>query len=173
MTRRVSALALYSTAAAALAVSLTAAAPFTRNALKWPPWLSIESPVNSFDAPSRSAALLVHTSLREGEAQLGDLTGAAEGLVNGARRSVPLHFDATSHPNVFAVRRQWPDGGAWVLRISLKSTTAIIALDRSGSVASTRIPGTQSGNFLLPRVVESRDIDSALAEAARRNVVTR
>src|SRR5438105_10626252 len=99
----------------------TATAAFTApSAAKWPPWLSIESPVNPFDPTARGAAFLVHAVFREGQAQLSDISGTAEGLVDGSRRSIALRFDATGRPGVFAVRRQWPSDGKWLLRIALQ-----------------------------------------------------
>ena len=135
----------------------------------WPPWLSIESPVNPSDPSVRGAAMLIHTALREGPAQLADLTGTAEGIVSGARRTIALRFDLTAHPNTFALRRQWPTEGTWVLRVSLRTTTAIVTLDRSGEVASVRIPTQlQANGSPIPRAVTEREVDSALAEAAKR-----
>ena len=75
---------------------------------KWPPWISIESPVNPYDPTSRGALLLVHAAVREGQSQVSDVSGSAEGIVNGVRKSVPLHFDATGKADVYALRRQWP-----------------------------------------------------------------
>jgi hypothetical protein len=91
-------------------LSATAAVAAPTHA-KWPPWLSIEAPVNPFDPASRGAVLLVHAAVREGQTQVSDLDGSAEGLVNGARKSVKLRFDTTSHPNVYALRQQWPTDG--------------------------------------------------------------
>jgi hypothetical protein len=61
---------------------LAAGAAVTASAalLKWPPWISIESPVNPFDAAAHGAVLLVHATFREGPAQVSDLSGTAEGL---------------------------------------------------------------------------------------------
>ena len=152
-----------------LALVATTAAFTAPSVIKWPPWLSIESPVNPFDATARGAELLVHATFREGQAQLADLTGSAEGLVNGVRRSVPLRFDATNRPSVFALRRQWPTEGSWVLRIALKSTTAIVTIDRDGSVGAVRVPIEQMANGdRVPRAVDAKEIDSMLAEAAKR-----
>lgn len=137
-------------------------------ALKWPPWLSIESPVNPFDPDARGAVLLVHTAVREGRTSVADLSGSAEGLVRGVRRSVPLRFDATSRPDVYAVRRQWPSDGTWLLRITLlRNTTALVTLDGAGNVASTRVPTRMNSGIALPRPVGAAEIDSALALAAR------
>jgi hypothetical protein len=137
-------------------------------ALKWPPWLSIEAPVNPFDPDARGAVLLVHTAVREGRTSVADLSGSAEGLVRGARRSVPLRFEATSRPDVYAVRRQWPSDGTWLLRITLlRGTTALVTLDGAGNVASARVPTRMSSGMALPRPVAAAEIDSALALASR------
>jgi len=154
---------------AALFAVATATAAFTTPATaKWPPWLSIESPVNPFDPTARGAALLVHAAFREGQAQLSDVSGTAEGIVNGARRSIHLRFDSTGRPGVFAVRRQWPSEGTWLLRIALRQTTAIVTLDRGGNVASVRVPTELASGNQIPRPVGAKEIDSTLAEAARR-----
>ncbi|HEY4130454.1 MAG TPA: hypothetical protein VGM50_07540 [Gemmatimonadaceae bacterium] len=158
---------LLSSAAVALVAALTAAA--SPSFLKWPAWISIESPVNPYDATTRSALLLVHAQFREGNARLADLNGTAEGLVNGARRRVPLHFDSTSHLNVFGLRRQWPTEGTWLLRINLRTTTALVSLGKDGNVASTRIPMENARDGMsLPRGVSTKDVDSMLADAAKR-----
>ena len=151
-----------------LALSAATAAFATPASAKWPPWLSIESPVNPFDPTARGAAFLIHAVFREGQAQLSDVSGTAEGLVNGARRSIPLRFDSTGRPGVFAVRRQWPSDGSWLLRIALQHTTAIVTLDRAGNVASVRVPTEMASGSQIPRPVAAREIDSTLAEAARR-----
>ena len=78
-----------------MALVLSTTAFVTPNIPKWPPWLSIESPVNPYDSSARGALLLVHATFREGPSQLTDLSGTAEGIVNGARRSVSLRFDTS------------------------------------------------------------------------------
>jgi hypothetical protein len=151
-----------------MALATATAAFVTPASVKWPPWLSIESPVNPFDPTARGAAFLVHAVFREGQAQLSDISGTAEGLVNGARRSISLHFDSTGRPGVFAVRRQWPSDGSWLLRIALQHTTAIVTLDRAGNIASVRVPTALASGSQIPRPVDAKEIDSTLAEAARR-----
>jgi len=148
---------------AVAALSLTIAIP------KWPPWLSIESPVNPYDPSARGALLLVHATFREGPSQLSDISGSAEGIVNGARRSVPLRFETTSRPDVYSLKRQWPAEGRWVLRIALRSTTAVVTLDSQGNVASTQVPTvTNSNGDKVPRAVTSREVDSVLTATAKR-----
>src|SRR4051812_45003645 len=109
-----------------LALIATASAFSTPMPKKWPPWISIESPINPFDATVHDAVLLVHASFREGPSQLSDVSGTAEGLVNGVRRSMPLRFEDTGRPNTYSLRRQWPAQGSWLARINLRTTTAIV-----------------------------------------------
>ncbi|MFI5232898.1 MAG: hypothetical protein ACHQSE_10355 [Gemmatimonadales bacterium] len=151
-----------------LALALGTAAFARPVALRWPPWLSIESPVNPFDRESRGAVFLVHATIRDGVPVLADLSGSAEGVVNGSRRSMPVHFDTTSRPGVFAVRKQWPSDGTWLLRVSFHATTAIVVLGRDGDVVSVRVPTQLQGGSEIPRAVAAREIDSTLAAAARR-----
>ncbi|HEV7703326.1 MAG TPA: hypothetical protein VGO46_03495 [Gemmatimonadaceae bacterium] len=150
-----------------LVVSLFALTAATKPAhAKWPPWLSIEAPVNPFDGSLRGVVCLVHAATHEGAPDISALSGTAEGLVGGARRSIPLKLDATSSAGVFAVRKQWPSDGAWVLKISLSSTTAIVALDRNDNVARVQIPTMLAEGRPIPRAVMARDIDSTLSVAS-------
>ncbi len=150
------------------AAAVATATPVAGHHFKSPAWISIEAPVNPYDASVRGAALLVHVALHDGTPAAGDLNGSAEGLVAGVRRTVPLRFDATSRPGIFAVRRQWSAEGTWLLRIGFSSTTAIVSLDRDGNVAGARIPTTLGSGIQLPRPVSGREIDSTLTFAARR-----
>ena len=154
--------------AAIMALSIASTA-FVTPLPKWPPWLSIESPVNPYDPTARGALLLVHATFREGDSQLSDVSGSAEGIVNGARRSVPLRFEATRRPNVYALRQQWPTEGRWVLRIALKTTTALVTIDQAGHVGTVEVPMYTTGTGdRVPREVTSRDVDSLLNATARR-----
>ena len=154
------------TSLAAAFLAVTAAAAPAR--AKWPPWLSIESPVNPFDRSLDGSVLLVHAATHDGVPNLSDVSGSAEGIVNGARRSVALHFDAIARPGVFALRKQWPAEGTWLLRISLASTTALVSLDGAGRVSGVNIPATFAEGRPIPRAVVARDIDSTLMVASVR-----
>jgi hypothetical protein len=79
-------------AAAAACLILGAAAPSFG-----PPWISIETPPNPFDRESKGALLVVHT-FHHGTPIASGVTGTAEGIVSGARRSVALSFQSTSRP---------------------------------------------------------------------------
>lgn len=141
---------------------LAAATPSTAALRKSPAWLSIEAPVSPYDRNARGATFLVHGRLVTGDARLGDLSGSAEGLVNGARRTVPIHFEAMPTPGTFAVRKEWPSQGAWLVRITLHETTALVMLDAAGNVASSRVPTVDRGDLPLPRPVPATEIDSIL-----------
>jgi len=151
------------TLVAALLATSTAAAHVRA---KWPPWLSIESPVNPYDGSVTGAVLLVHAATREGTPTLSDVSGAAEGVVNGERRTIALRLDATSRPGVFAVRRQWPSEGTWLLRFSLASTTALVSLDGADRVTGVSVPTRMADGRPIPRAVVARDIDSTLMVAS-------
>lgn len=151
-----------------LALALGSAAFALPALVKSPAWLSIESPVNPFDRDNSGALLLVHAMTHDGPGKFADLNGTAQGVVNATRRSVPLRFDATSKPGIFAVRKQWPSEGTWLLQIEFYSTTAIVVLDHDGSVASVRVPTERQNGNQIPRAVAAKEIDSTLAAAARR-----
>ena len=99
------------------------------------------------------------------------MTGTAEGLVDGKRQSVPLSFTPTSKPGFFAVKKQWPSEGAWVLVITARdlgrSTSALI---EPGPNGQAKILSPRS---FAPQHVPAAEIESALQRlAARLNATT-
>ena len=46
------------------------------------------------------------------------ITGTAEGVVNGARRSVPLRLVPAAAAGAFAVSHDWPPEGVWVVSLT-------------------------------------------------------
>jgi hypothetical protein len=134
-----------------------------------PPWISIETPPNPYDAASRGAFLVVHT-FHHGQAVASGVTGTAEGIVGGARRSMPLSFDTTSRPGTYALRKQWPSEGIWMLVISTggqaQGITALVDIDPSGDAGRVRVPTRRSGQWELPVQVTARDITAALEARA-------
>jgi hypothetical protein len=158
---------------AAVTASVTAAvatpSPTAPVARKQPPWVSIESPANPYDPATRNAAFLVHALARENTPATRDVMGTAEGLVGGARKTIPLRLDPTSQPGVFAVARQWPTDGTWLVRISLHNTSALINVDRSGNITRVTVPTTPATarTMMLPRAVTAGEIDAMLASAAK------
>src|SRR5687768_12861912 len=157
--------------AATLAVLTSVAAiALGASSMFGPPWISIETPPNPYDRASRGAFLVVNT-FHHGNASAAGVTGTAEGLVDGARRSVPLSFDATSRPGSYALRKQWPTDGVWMLVINTggrkEGATALVEIGAGGEVATVRVPTRQQGEWQIPAEVTAADIDHALGTRAR------
>ena len=124
-----------------------------------PPWISIEYPPSPYDATTREAFLLVHT-FHHGTPIVAPVTGKAEGIVAGERRSVTLKLSGTSRTGVYALNKQWSSDGAWVLFITANQgpnddVTAIVELAANGQVASVRVPTEQRGSWKIPSDVSS------------------
>lgn len=45
------------------------------------------------------------------------LTATAIGVVNGERREIALKLEPLATPGMFALSRQWPSEGRWVIRV--------------------------------------------------------
>jgi len=157
---------------AASSFALAAAAPTFG-----PPWISIETPPNPFDATSRGAFLVVHT-YHHGEVVASGVSGSAEGIVSGSRRTIPLVFDTTTRRGSYALRKQWPTEGTWMLVINTggraQGVTALVDISSQGDVAGVRVPTRRSSDgWDLPQQVTARDIDAALETRVSRALSTR
>ena len=82
---------------------------------------TIGNPVASQDYQAKAAAFVFRT---EGcaEPAKAQISGTAEGLVKGARRSFALKVAAMTRSGVYAVYQNWPAEGEWV--VNLKGTCA-------------------------------------------------
>ncbi len=154
-------------ALAALAGVLLAAPAF---GVKGPPWISIELPANPYDRSTRDAFLLVH-AFHHGTAMGFIVSGTAEGVVNGERRSLKLDFTGTAREGVYALKRTWPKEGTWTLVIKTNqgpddAATAVVDLGPDGDVASIRVPTMQRGEWTVPAPVSLGEIDAALRARA-------
>ena len=140
--------------AALLAPALAAACP---------PQITVERP----SAASDSTFVLVHASPG---CQRGTVTvtGTAEGLVEGQRRSMPLDVAATGTAGVYRVRRQWPRTGVWVLRLVVHvgegSATALVGVGASGEIEAVR--QQDPARRIYPCLTEA-DVDAMLRTLAR------
>ncbi|HVH66776.1 MAG TPA: hypothetical protein VM716_02835 [Gemmatimonadales bacterium] len=133
---------------------------------KGPPWISIELPANPYDESTRDAFLLVH-SFHHGTAIGYIVTGTAEGIVGGERRSVKLEFTETKREGVFALKRSWPTQGTWTLVIKANqgpddAATAVVDLGAEGEVVAVRVPTMRRGRWTVPAPVAMAAIDAAL-----------
>src|SRR5437870_3083958 len=118
---------------------------------------TIGSPVASQDFQTKSAAFVFRT---EGcaEPAKAQITGTAEGLVKGARRSVALKVMASSKPGVYAVYQSWPAEGEWVVNLKGSCANAIAgALVPVGPKGFIR----ESSKF-FPRPATGEEIDNSL-----------
>jgi hypothetical protein len=161
-------------ALATSALVLTAAAtPGSGAAPFGPPWISIEYPPSPYDRTTRDAFLLVH-AFHHGTPINLPVSGSAEGIVSGRRRSLPLRFTPTSREGVFALTRQWGLEGTWSLVISVSqggpddAATAVVDLGSDGRVASVRVPTEKRAGYEIPapRRVTMEEVERALLARA-------
>jgi hypothetical protein len=147
---------------ALMTLGVSAAAPVSIG----PPWISIEYPPSPYDASTRDAFLLVHT-FHHGTPIVAPVTGKAEGIVAGQRRSVSLKFGGTSRSGVYALTKQWPSEGTWVLFITASQgpdddVTAVVELGTNGQVAAVRVPTEPRGSWKIPADVSASERESIL-----------
>lgn len=157
--------------ALAAALNISFAAPISAPAAG-PPWISIEYPVNPYDAATRDAFLVVH-AFHHGTPMAFPVSGTAEGLVNGQRRSITLEFQQASRTGEYALRKQWPDQGTWTLVIGVMQraedrVTAIVELGTDGQVAKVNVPTRREKGWVIPARVVMADVDAGLRARAGR-----
>lgn len=136
-----------------------------------PPWISIEHPVNPYDQTTRGAYLVVH-AFHHGTPTGFPVTGTAEGLVNGQRRTVKLEFKSTSRTGAYALARQWPSEGTWSLVITVAQgpgdgVSAIVDIGTSGEVARVQVPTRQQDNYTVPAKISMTDVEASLRARSR------
>jgi len=134
--------------------------------------LSVEAPNASSGSHVKDAALIVRTFGCHTPADAA-ITASAEGLVNGKRQSVKLDLapDATG---VYAIKKQWPSEGAWVVTVSGAyngmTCSLLVELGPNGSVRpDTKIAeGQLKGKYARAerRKFTDKEIDSALQSLA-------
>jgi hypothetical protein len=133
-----------------------AAAPLFAGALT----LVLADPGASPDAQTKHAAVVVRTTACTSPEKTV-VTAAAEGLVGGKRRTIPLKVIGLSTPGEFAVAQQWPREGVWTVRFTATNpeyknyaTGVLVPVhDRSYSAAGAKVfyhaPTDQDVNSLL------------------------
>ena len=150
---------------ATLALSLLATTP----AFAGPPWISIEIPANPYSPATRGAFCLVRV-YHHGDAAYYPVSGSAEGLVDGVRRSTALSFRETGMPGVYAVNFQPSKAGSWLLLLRVGedkqhgSATVVVRLDRDGEIASAHVPTHQRDGWAIQDQISPADVDRMLRE---------
>lgn len=103
------------------------------------------------------------------------VTGTAEGLVNGARQSVPLTLEKVGD-GVWAVDAQWPTEGAWVLAFSGayrdRHSSVLVEVGSDGKVALQET-GRKPQAHILHRKLAARDVEDALHRTTHHQAKTR
>jgi hypothetical protein len=136
-----------------------------------PPWVSIEYPVNPYDQATRDAFLVVH-AFHHGTPMAFPVSGTAEGIVNGQRRTITLEFGTTSRTGAYTLKKQWPDQGTWTLVIGVLQgpedrVTALVDLATDGQVARVTVPTRKEGTWTVPAKVAMADVEAGLKARAR------
>ena len=158
-------------------LALVAAMPFAATHRAGPPWISIEYPANPLDPTTRGAYLLVH-AFHHRIPMESNVTGTAEGLVGGERKSIALRFESTGRTGVYALRKQWGDDGVWSLLISVGQhdsdpAQALVELGADGGISSVRVPTTRQREWTIPRRITSQEVEQSLQSRASRTAQAR
>ncbi|MCX6590791.1 MAG: hypothetical protein NTZ56_04635 [Acidobacteria bacterium] len=80
-------------------------------------YLELGSPAANAD-PKAKGAVLVTRFIGCQEPEKGVLEAVAIGIVNGQRQTLPLKVTALSQPGMYALARQWPAEGKWVVQLT-------------------------------------------------------
>lgn len=120
-------------------------------------WLSIQNPVTVKDAAAKNAVVLVRVDGCNNPAE-ATVSGTAEGVIGGQRRSIPLKLEPVSQPGTFAVAPQWPAEGVWVLALRGK----LANFETGALVRLTPGKFEKQSSELFRRGIKAEDIESAL-----------
>lgn len=80
--------------------------------------LQIGKPSANPEAQAKNAVLVVR-GYSCAEPEKTKVTGTADGIVNGKRESVALKLMPLSGQSTYAVAKQWPSEGRWVLSFTM------------------------------------------------------
>jgi hypothetical protein len=136
------------------------------------PWISIETPVNPYEASTNGALLLVHT-FHHGIPVTLPLAAKAEGLVDGQRRSVAQTPTKSAQAGTYAVRNEWGNKGLWTLLLTATqgeprgSIQAVVEIGADGQVSRVSVPRSGQGTRLLT----DAEVDRGLRERAKAPMV--
>ena len=78
--------------------------------------LEVADPQANPEARARHAIVVARTTACMSPEKT-TVTATAEGIVNGQRRSIPLKVMNLATPGTFAVAREWPENGAWIVQL--------------------------------------------------------
>jgi hypothetical protein len=94
------------------------------------------------------------------------ITGTAEGLVNGARQSVPVKLlEVDKAEAIYLLTYQWPEAGSWVLH--LKGSCSKPKAEASTLVPMKGITVIREKTEVLREPATKKQVDAALFALAR------
>jgi len=86
------------------------------------------------------------------------ISGVAEGIVNGARQSIPLRLIPATTPGTFALSRDWPRGGTWVVSLTghcgSSTASAVVPFGPNGFL--------RDSSKFFPRAATTAEIEAVL-----------
>jgi hypothetical protein len=124
--------------------------------------LQVGQPIAGVAQPAKSSLLVVRPGGCANPAS-AEITATAEGIVDGARRSVPLRLNPLPTPGGRAVPKDWISAGAWI--VSLTGTCA-------GKQAGAIVPVGPNATFRreaikqLPHPPTADEIEASLKSLA-------
>ncbi len=98
-------------------------------------WLTLGNPDASGEARAMHAVATVKAFGCHNPAD-ATITGIAIGVLDGKRQTIPLKLTRLREPGMYAVARQWPSEGRWVVQFTGRY---------NGAVASTLAPAGPNG----------------------------
>ena len=85
-------------------------------------FLQLGNPEANPEARKLNAVLLVQAAGCHDPAT-AEVTATAIGFVKGERHTIPLQVAKLSSPGTYALTRQWPKEGKWVIEITARNST--------------------------------------------------
>ncbi len=135
------------------------------------PWLSVELPANPMDASTRDAVMVVRAYYHERPARFIP-TGMAEGIVKGQRRSIPLEITEGAVAGTYAIHKNWPNEGHWLLNVGMQGQDGpnlVIELGANGGVSNQKYYDYAAKAIALGTVrVVGKKLEAAQLDAALR-----
>ena len=99
------------------------------------------------EGPMKDGTYLVRAA-HCGEPASMSVTATAEGVVKGARRSLPIQLTSTREKGVYQFARTWPSEGTWIVRLAPAGrdrAVTLVAIASDGSVGDNEFVWKSDG----------------------------
>jgi hypothetical protein len=148
-------------------------------ALAGPAWLALEYPVNPHNPATRGALATVRTYHHE-LSMAFTVRGILEGRVGGRHVTRDVEVVRLDEFDLYAVRGEVPQDGAWVLRLTLLDDrggtmgSALAAIAADGTIGKVQVPFDMSRDgWTIPREARPDEIAALLAWSEKMAAVVR